>query len=210
MMLRLAASLAPVLVSVGLSVGASACSGSADGQLPTADPATSSGGAAAPGGSESGGTTGGSTTGAPAPSGGSTTSDAGTAEGGNGTGNGTGGGTGGGNGTKCPAGAAVEAEDNDTEAKANAIPAATGSFCGALSTAADVDYVTFTLPADAKSLAFGSSYSKVGVDFEVTVEGKTFLVGETPEVKPGKTYVIKAFTTGSAPVDYRLSVTIAK
>ncbi len=207
MMLRLAASLAPVLVSVGLSLGASACSGSDDSQLPSADPATSSGGTTAPGASESSAPASG-TASAPAPDGGNATTDAGTNEGGTGGGNGNG--NGGGNGSKCPAGAAVEAEDNDTEAKANAMPAATGTFCGTLSAASDVDHVTFTLPADAKTLAFGSSYSKVGVDFEVAVDGKTFLVGDTPEVKPGKKYVIKAFTVGGAPVDYRLSVTIGK
>lgn len=193
---RIPVSLAALFVG---SILAFACSGSDEAQVPSADPVPSSG-APAPSSSTGSAAPGGGSSGAPAPGGGSTTSDAGKGEGG----------PGGTSNTTCAAGATVEAEDNDTEAKANALPAMTGSFCGALSTAADVDYVTFTLPADAKSLAFGSSFSKVGVDFEVSVEGKTFLVGDTPEVKPGKPYVIKAFTTGGAPVDYRLSVTIGK
>ncbi len=190
------------LAALIASALALACSGTDDAQVQGADPAASSG-TPAPSAPTGGGAERGDASGAPPPSGGSTAGDAGKGEGG------TGGG-GGGNGATCAAGATVESEDNDTEAKANALPAVTGSFCGTLSSAADVDYVTFTLPADATSLAFGSSYTKTGVDFEVTVDGKTFVVGDTPEVKPGKPYVIKAFTSGAAPVDYRLSMTIGK
>lgn len=182
-----------------VSLLAIACSGSDDSQLPASDPTTSSGGSAAPG-STSGSAPSSGGSGAPAPGGGgSTASDAGKSEGGASSD--------GGSGAKCTT---TEAEDNDTTDKANALPAASGSFCGTLATAADVDYATFTLPADATSLAFGSRFTKVGVDFEVTVEDKKFLVGDTPEVKPGKKYVVKAFTTGQGPVDYRLSVTIGK
>jgi len=45
---------------------------------------------------------------------------------------------------------------------------ATGSFCGALGSAADVDFVSFVLPADAKKIGFGAAYSMQGLAIELT------------------------------------------
>jgi hypothetical protein len=87
---------------------------------------------------------------------------------------------------------------------------ATGSFCGTLSAAGDVDYFSFLLPADAKYLGFSSAYSQQGVSFTLTVAGQTYGAGETPAFKPGALYIVKASTSGSAPVSYRFGLDIKK
>jgi hypothetical protein len=110
--------------------------------------------------------------------------------------------------TKCAAGSVAEKEGNNDEASATAMPGATGSACGSLTKADDVDFFSFTMPADKNYLGFGSAFTQQGIEFEITVEGKTFKVGDTPEVKPGQKYVVKVHTTGKAPVDYRLDVEI--
>lgn len=135
--------------------------------------------------------------------------DAGT-EGGAGTGAGTGTGTGGGagGGSLCVNGSVKEAEANNTADTANAMPGASGSFCGSLSAAGDVDFVAFTLPANATYLSFGSSFSRGGLSITVTANGKSFKVGETPAFEPGQKYVAKIETSGSVPADYRLEVEI--
>jgi hypothetical protein len=143
---------------------------------------------------------------APAPA-----ADAGSGEGG---GTGTGGGEGGaGSGAANPLCAPTsipETEANDSEATANALPSATSSFCGTIGSATDVDFVSFVLPADAKSLGFGAQYSLQGLAIEGTAGGQTFSVGGNPPYKPGQKYVFKIHTTGSAPVSYRFDVTVGK
>ncbi len=130
--------------------------------------------------------------------------------GGAGTGGGGGAGTGGGGGSKCVAGSVKEAEANDTPETANALAAATGSFCGSLAKAGDVDHVTFTLPAEAQYLAFGSSFTQGGLSIEISVGGKKFNVGQAPAFVPGGKYVAKISTSGATPVDYRLDLEIKK
>ena len=141
---------------------------------------------------------------APAPA-----TDGGTGEGG---GTGTGPGTGGGNGPGklCEASSVKEAEDNNTAAAATAVPAATGSACGQLATKADVDFFKFTLPADTTGFGMGYNFSRAGLKIEVSANGKTFNVGQTPELEPGKEYIVKVSTTGDGPVDYRWSMEIDK
>ena len=101
-----------------------------------------------------------------------------------------------------------ESGSNDTAATANAIPGASGSFCGSLDSATDVDFVTFTLPANATSLGFGDSYSRGGLVIDGTAGGESFTVGGKPAFKPGQKYVLQVHTTGDAPVDYVLTVNI--
>lgn len=128
--------------------------------------------------------------------------------GGTGTGGGTGGGAGG--GTKCVNGSVAETEANDTAQTANEIPSATGSFCGKLPTAGDVDFVRFTLPAEAKYLSYQMSMTAPGVKVDFTVGDKTFGPGQALVFVPGGVYVAKITTTGAAPVDYRLDIEIKK
>jgi hypothetical protein len=141
-----------------------------------------------------------------------TDADAGSDAGGGGSGTGggggagTGGGGGGGASSQCQAGSVKEVESNDSAATANAMPAATGSFCGTLGDG-DVDFVTFTLPADAKYLAFGSSWTNP-IQMEVSVGGQKFDVGQTPAFVAGGQYVIKIHAASKA--DYRLELEIKK
>jgi hypothetical protein len=135
--------------------------------------------------------------------------DAGAGEGGKGDGGGAGGGDGGGGGKnpECLADSVHESESNDTPATANAIPNATGSFCGTLSSATDVDYLSFTLPATATQLGFADEYTLNGVSVEAEVGGVTTDLGKAP-FKPGAKYTLKVHTAGKAPVNYRVSVSI--
>ena len=139
--------------------------------------------------------------------------DGGDGGGGGGGGDGGGGGAGTGGGVAnalCAASSVHETEANDSEGTANALPNATSSFCGTLGSGADVDFVSFVLPADAKSLGFGAEYSLQGLAIDGTAGGQAFNVGGTPAFKPGQKYVFKIRTTGAAPVNYRFDVTIGK
>ncbi len=109
---------------------------------------------------------------------------------------------------QCQASSVHESGSNDTAATANAIPAASGSFCGSLDSASDVDFVTFTLPANATSLGFGLSYSRLGVVIEGVAGGESFTVGGKPAFKPGQKYTLEVHTSGMTPVDYLLTVDI--
>lgn len=87
----------------------------------------------------------------------------------------------------------------------------TGSACGSLSTATDVDFFSFVLPTNATYLGFTTAYSQQGIDFELSVEGQTFKLGEpNGPFKPGKTYAVKASTKGKVPASYRLGIEIKK
>ena len=140
-----------------------------------------------------------------------TTPDGGTRDGGgDGGSDGGGGGSGAGDGgaSLCAAGSIPETEPNDTKETANALPGASSTACGALSSATDVDFFSFPLPAAAKSIAFAAAYSQAGVDIEFSVGGQTFKLKDPAIFKPGQTYLAKVSTVGKAPATYRLSVTI--
>jgi len=119
-----------------------------------------------------------------------------------------GGGGGGAINPQCEATSVHESGSNDTPDTANAIPAASGTYCGSLDSATDVDFVTFTLPVGTKSLGFGLAYSQMGLEVEGTAGGETFVVGGKPAFKPGQKYVLKVHSSGTTPVSYLLSVDI--
>lgn len=102
----------------------------------------------------------------------------------------------------CPSGSAIESERNDTPNDANDFTEL--AFCGVLSTASDVDYSTFTTPAG-KTLSAFQAVINGSVDFELTVNGKTFGPAETSKFEAGR-YVIKAFTKESEPASYRYRI----
>lgn len=145
---------------------------------------------------------------APATDGG--TGDGGGGGTGTGTGTGTGGGNGGGAGKLCEAASVKEVEDNNAEGVATAVPGASGSACGQLATKTDVDFFKFTLPADTAGFGMGLNYSRQGLKIQVSVDGKSFEVGQTPALVSGKEYIVKVSTTGDGPVDYRWNMTVEK
>ncbi len=107
----------------------------------------------------------------------------------------------------CLADSVAEAEANDTAADANAIPGATGTFCGTISADADVDFVSFTAPATFAGLSFKLSSSQAGANVQIVVDDGapvTLGQGAVPAVKGGK-YVIRV--AGTAGLAYRLGVT---
>jgi hypothetical protein len=107
----------------------------------------------------------------------------------------------------CAAGSLTEVEPNDTAATANVIPGATSTFCGRLPSVGDVDYITFTLPANAKTVWFGRAWDKAVIGVEVSVDGGTFTVGSPPIFKPGSTYVMKVWIKGpGTATNYTVSV----
>lgn len=87
----------------------------------------------------------------------------------------------------------------------------TGKFCGTLPSVGDVDYIAFTLPADAKTISFGESWNKAVIETEVTVDGSTFTVGSTPILKPGYRYVMKVWIKGpGAATDYSVGIGVTR
>jgi hypothetical protein len=90
----------------------------------------------------------------------------------------------------CTAGSVLESESNDTEGTADAINF-DHAYCGTIGLAGDVDYLTFTLPADAIGFAWRVSWLGPPPTLAITSEGVTAAGGEDPPFFPGKTYVVK-------------------
>lgn len=103
-------------------------------------------------------------------------------------------------------GAVAEVESNDTAETASALEASVGKttfVCGTIGADTDVDFVTFTLPAETKGFSYKLSYDATKPDVMVTVGARapvalggalTFVKGEpyVMQVKgaPGTTYRI--------------------
>ncbi|MDF2694960.1 MAG: hypothetical protein K0S65_3343 [Labilithrix sp.] len=129
---------------------------------------------------------------------------------GGGGGDGGGGGNGGGGGSLCQSSSVAESETNNDLASADSMPGQTGTFCGKIGSDADVDFVTFTLPANAKSFGMSQNTTSGAIKIEPSVEGEAFpFSGGNYLFKPGKPYVLKISTTGGA-LDYRISLTITQ
>lgn len=107
-------------------------------------------------------------------------------------------------GKSCSPTSVAEMEPNDTEGTANVLPNVSGSICGRLTTNADVDFATFTMPADKTYLFTGYAVSSGGVTLTLTVDGQSFQAGKQPIVKPGSKYILKATSTNTKEVDYRV------
>ena len=109
----------------------------------------------------------------------------------------------------CAASSVVETESNDSAATANAIPAQTGTYCGGVSSAADVDFATFTLPADAKGFSYGIAFNRNGVDATITAGAQgPFKLSQAIPVLPGQKYVLRV--AGAQALAYRFSLNIVK
>ncbi len=92
---------------------------------------------------------------------------------------------------------------HNTAATANVLPNVSGSLCGRLTTKTDVDFATFTMPADKNYLFTGYALTGNGVTLTVTVDGESFKAGQQPIVKPGSKYTLQATSTNDKEVDYR-------
>lgn len=103
---------------------------------------------------------------------------------------------------ECAVGAALELEPNGTKETATSFTEL--ALCGVLETAADVDYLTFDTPAGTKLTVF-QAVIEGKVDFELTLNGKTFGPGDTESFGSG-TYLVKVFTKSAAPGTYRIRV----
>ncbi len=129
--------------------------------------------------------------------------------GGGGGGDGGGGGGGGGDagvGTLCNAQTQKEAEPNDAQGTATAI---TTGMCGVLPTGSDVDFATFTLPANATSFNFGTQVTKPQVDFFLLVDAQRVPIsGGSLPFEPGKKYYIEVRNKQNSSDDYRVTVNI--
>lgn len=109
----------------------------------------------------------------------------------------------------CKPGSVQETESNDSAATANALPGQTFSFCGSLSSATDVDFVTFTLPADTKSFSYGVSFNRNGIDASITAGAQgPFRLNQTVPILPGQKYVVRV--AGAQAMGYRFDVTIGR
>lgn len=132
--------------------------------------------------------------------------DGGGGGGGDGGGGGGGGGGDAGVGTLCNGQTQKEVEAND--AQGTATPITTG-MCGVLPTGSDVDFATFTLPANATSFNFGTQVTKPQVDFFLLVDAQRVPIsGGSLPFEPGKKYYIEVRNKQNTSVDYRVTVNI--
>lgn len=130
--------------------------------------------------------------------------------GGGGNGGGGGGGNGGGAGSLCQGSSVAESEPNNDAASADVVPGQTGTFCGKISSDTDVDFVKFTLPANAKSFGMSQNTTSGAIKIEPSADGQAFsFSGGNYPFKPGKEYVLKISTSGGA-LDYRIGITITQ
>lgn len=109
----------------------------------------------------------------------------------------------------CRAGSVAETESNDSATAANPMPGQTFSFCGSLASSADVDFVTFTLPADTRSFSYGVSFNRNGIDATITAGAQgTFRLNQAVPILPGQKYVVRI--AGAQAMGYRFDVNIGK
>jgi hypothetical protein len=82
------------------------------------------------------------------------------------------------------------------------LPGAGGSICGSVSPAADIDYITFTLPNDATAIRLRTSVSSTAAaKFEASVDGVSFDMG-TPTFKKLGVYLIKVTSMNATSFDW--------
>jgi hypothetical protein len=130
---------------------------------------------------------------------GGSTSSGGTSSGGTGDG-------GGGAGSLCNAQTQKEIEANDSQGTATAV---TTGFCGVLPTGTDVDFATFTLPANATNFNFNTQVTKPQVDFFLIVGAQRVPIqGGSLPFEPGQKYYIEVRNKQNTSVDYRVLVNI--
>jgi hypothetical protein len=111
-------------------------------------------------------------------------------------------------GTLCGLYSVEETESDDTP-PGNAIPNTGGSFCGTISSAADVDYMTFTMPDNATKLVMTQTSTNVGaIKVEATADGTPFDFAGVYPIKNGKPYVLKISSATGATFDYVIDVQI--
>lgn len=107
-------------------------------------------------------------------------------------------------GTKCVAGSMAEAEPNDAADQASVL-GQPGSVCGQLAVG-DVDFIRFTLPADATTIKLGGVTTQVGYAMTLEVDGQSMPLEGTVPFKPGMDYLVKVTNTGQAELDWRVDV----
>lgn len=117
-------------------------------------------------------------------------------------------------GTFCLSTSQTEAEDNSVLDGANNVNNRSGSFCGTIDNAEDIDFLRLQLPANAQSLYMSLVASRTGLRVQLTVDGteEAFPPAAPGGVTfaPGKNYVLRlrAAPEAIAPIDYRLELTI--
>jgi hypothetical protein len=82
------------------------------------------------------------------------------------------------------------------------------AFCGAISSATDVDNFTFTLPANATGMSWGGSFSAPGVNITITAGGVTSSMNDNPPWFPGQVYVVAV--SAPAPLSYEIAFNITQ
>ncbi len=106
----------------------------------------------------------------------------------------------------CAGDSVPEAENNDSPALATLMPGQTGSFCGNIGTAVDVDHATFTLPANVRSMGYGVTFSRPGVDATLSVNGQVFRLNQLIPVIPNGKYTLRV--TGPQGLSYRFKLAV--
>jgi len=121
---------------------------------------------------------------------------------------GGGGSTGGDGGVQCRPDSIRESETNDTEANADVLAWKTGSYCGRLD-GEDVDVLSFTIPNSQNGFQFTMNRTLGGgYKVECSVDGDAFAFDGTYPYVIGKPYFCRMTLTASAPVDYRIDLTV--
>lgn len=103
---------------------------------------------------------------------------------------------------ECQLGAALELEPNDTKETATSFTET--ALCGVLETDKDVDYLAFDTPAGTKLTVFQAVITGQ-VDFDITLNGKTFGPSDVDQFGSGK-YLVKVHTKSGKPGSYKLRV----
>jgi hypothetical protein len=112
-------------------------------------------------------------------------------------------------GTKCSQFTVQESEVNDDVANADPIPNETGTYCGSITSAGDVDFITFTLPASLSRLRMGyETTNGAAIQVDATADGEAFPFNGTYLIKPSKPYVLKVSSKNGQLFDYLIKVEI--
>lgn len=107
-------------------------------------------------------------------------------------------------------GATAEVESNDSADTANALEASVGKttfVCGTIGADTDVDFVTFTLPAETKSFSYKLSYDTTKPDVMVTIGSRAPVAFATGiAIVKGEPYVLRV--KGEPGTTYRIGIAL--
>lgn len=111
-----------------------------------------------------------------------------------------------------PAGGCLTSSVREIDNALATLPPSTGTFCGRISEAADLDRFMFTMPSNVKgfSITPESAAPVASLRIDAFVDGQPFALDATQyPYRPGHIYQIHVSSRDGQPINYRIQLKIA-